>query len=82
MTTGTTILGVWAMPPWPSSVIQITNSQDVVRFGWGCSWFKKKVTVQNASFEYSEDQTCNLIERIPGEGSGLDNPPAGLLFWG
>lgn len=42
MTAGTAILGVWAMPSRPSSVFQITNSQDVVRFGWGCSWVNKK----------------------------------------
>lgn len=65
MTAGTTILGVWAMPSWPSSVIQITNSQDVVRFGRGSSWVNKKtINDQNASYELCEDHTCNFTELI------------------
>lgn len=38
MIAGTAILGVRAVPSWPSSVVQITNCQDVVRLGWGSSW--------------------------------------------
>ncbi len=64
MTAGTTILGVWAMPSWPASVFQITNSQDVVRFGWGSSLVNKKQNYQIASYDLCEDHTCNRTEFI------------------